>query len=260
MPSYLERYLAGEHEEVWAELTALGPAVRGPDLLTDAEAVARETMTRARRNVELLILRLESIGYEFGLIDRERNEYAYKYPGPHQSPDSGTNQQVLRLEAAVGPLPLSLRAWFETVGSVDLRGDHPGWDYAADNYYGDPLVVWFGPDYFLQAYEDWRVDYAEYGPDDAEPFRFELAPDYYHKANISGGPAYGIAPGSGMDAPFLEEWNHGTFVEYLRICFKWGGFPGFGAEWETAKAHEEALTGEPFASHLAILTEGLSPL
>jgi hypothetical protein len=45
--SYLERYLTGEHEQVWAELVALGAAVRDEPLYSDALAVARETMRRA---------------------------------------------------------------------------------------------------------------------------------------------------------------------------------------------------------------------
>jgi len=36
--SYLERYLAGEHEQVWAELVALGPAVREEPVYSDALA------------------------------------------------------------------------------------------------------------------------------------------------------------------------------------------------------------------------------
>jgi hypothetical protein len=43
---YLDRYLAGEHEDVWAELMSLGAQVRERSLLDDATAVARETMRR----------------------------------------------------------------------------------------------------------------------------------------------------------------------------------------------------------------------
>ncbi len=66
MASYLDRYLSGEHEQVWAELVALGAAVREEPLYSDAWAVACETMRRARYNIELLIPRLEAFGYQFG--------------------------------------------------------------------------------------------------------------------------------------------------------------------------------------------------
>jgi hypothetical protein len=64
--SFLERYERGEHEQVWDELVALGAAVREEPVYTEALAVARETMRRARRNIEMLIPRLAAIGYQFG--------------------------------------------------------------------------------------------------------------------------------------------------------------------------------------------------
>jgi hypothetical protein len=64
--SYFEGHLAGEHEEVWAELVALGEAVRDASVYSDALAVARETMHRVRWNIETLAPRLRAVGYEFG--------------------------------------------------------------------------------------------------------------------------------------------------------------------------------------------------
>jgi hypothetical protein len=62
---WLSRYQSGEHEAVWAEMTALGLSVRQAPYAEHAEAVARETMRRARHNVELIIQRLDRLGYEF---------------------------------------------------------------------------------------------------------------------------------------------------------------------------------------------------
>ncbi|MGZ5874863.1 MAG: hypothetical protein ACXWKP_22405 [Bradyrhizobium sp.] len=59
------RYQAGEHEAVWAEMVALGAAVREPAHFKDAQAVATETMRRARHNFELLIRRLDTLQYRF---------------------------------------------------------------------------------------------------------------------------------------------------------------------------------------------------
>jgi len=55
---YLDRYHNGEYTEVWADLVAFGPAIRADPLYTDAAAVARETMLRAKHNVERLVARL----------------------------------------------------------------------------------------------------------------------------------------------------------------------------------------------------------
>ena len=64
--SRLDRYRAGDREQVWRELTSLGAGVREESVLPDAIAVVRETMRRCRENVEALAERLRSMGYHFG--------------------------------------------------------------------------------------------------------------------------------------------------------------------------------------------------
>jgi len=63
--SFLDRYQTGECEAVWEDLVSLGPGVRHELYVADARAVARETMRRARRNVEMLIGKLEQLNYGF---------------------------------------------------------------------------------------------------------------------------------------------------------------------------------------------------
>jgi hypothetical protein len=61
-----------------------------------------------------------------------------------------------------------------------------------------------------------------------------VAPDYLHKANVTGGMPYGLAvPNPGADGLLLWEPHQTTFVNYLRIAFGIGGMPG----WQ----HEPAL-------------------
>lgn len=72
MPTFLERYLNGECAEVWADLIGLGGKVRRKSVLLDAEAVANETMRRARHNLEILIPRLAAVGYRFAAPALER--------------------------------------------------------------------------------------------------------------------------------------------------------------------------------------------
>lgn len=62
---YLKRYQAGEHSQVWKELVALGDQVRAEPIYSDAQAVAQETMRRARHNIELLVKRLQKLGFKF---------------------------------------------------------------------------------------------------------------------------------------------------------------------------------------------------
>lgn len=51
MPTLLARYLAGEHEAVWAE-PGTGPL---PVARAEAEAIARATLRRVRADIELLV-------------------------------------------------------------------------------------------------------------------------------------------------------------------------------------------------------------
>ena len=56
-----------------------------------------------------------------------------------------------------------------------------------------------------------------------------------------------LFPCKAFDAPLLRERHNITFVNYLRICLKWGGFPGLEID--------NRLRGE----QLTFLTEGLLP-
>lgn len=224
--SYLERYQNGEYMRVWAELLTLGPAIREPSLYDEAQAVARETMTRARHNVALLVERLDALGYHF--VD----------PGQVWSPPDQTRIAALdRFEQQYGPLPLSLRMWYELVGPVNLMGAHPtlssyyGRDWGGSEQLGcltDPLVVAPLPDMPYPFY----IDYADDDDDEVTgpPYSLSLAPDAALKANRSGGgPVEIMLPNRAIDAPLIsEEWDGLPFVSYLRLCFRWGGFPGMG--------------------------------
>ena len=55
-----------------------------------------------------------------------------------------------------------------------------------------------------------------------------IAPDDLHKADTSGGDPYQVAvPDLGADGKLLNERHRLFFVDYLRLCFRFGGFPGY---------------------------------
>jgi len=118
--NYLERYINGEYEHVWSELQALGPAVRKEPHYSLAREVAAETMRRVRRNCEMIVSRLRALGYVFGVYpDGSRGYYTR---GPLVPPSGETRADCASLEEQVGPLPISLVAFWQEVGSVDLVG------------------------------------------------------------------------------------------------------------------------------------------
>lgn len=224
MGALLDRYISGEYETVWAEMLAGIDQDTNPISEAEQWSVAEETMSRARQNIETIIERLNSIGYQFGVYpDGTLPRDGKPFEGPLILPPPDTAEKIRQIEALVGAIPISLKAFWSIVGSVNLVGAFPPWK----NFSLDPLWV-DGPDleYILKTSEEWQENLIEYGAEEVGEYLLALAPDHFHKDRTSGGGPYGISlPNPAADADFEYEWNNTTFVNYLRICFKWGGFP-----------------------------------
>jgi hypothetical protein len=104
--SLVARYLRGECEDVWNDLVLLGDAVLRQPFRSPARTVARETMRRARRNLLTIVDRLTALHYRF------RTQ-------PLRQCTSAERKLLAKMD-----LPLSLRAWYEEVGVLDLSGYH----------------------------------------------------------------------------------------------------------------------------------------
>lgn len=211
--NYLERYQNGEYEQVWKELQSLGADVRNEPYLSQAQAVAAETMRRVRRNCEKIASRLQKMGYVFGTFP-DGTRRSYRVP-PLTPPSARMQADIEELTTEAGPLPLSLTAFWQEVGAVDFVGMHRSWPNGLD-----PLVV----------------DPPE-GPlsdlyDEGEGIFVALAPDDFHKDNVSGGDPYGLElPNLAADFLFMYERHELLFVPYLRLAIlRWGGFPGLDGE------------------------------
>ena len=86
-------------------------------------------------------------------------------------------------------------------------------------------------------------------PDLEDRYILELAPDDCHKAGLSGGGPYYIAiPAPAADGQLYGDQSYGSFVDYLREVFRWGGFPGI------------ARSAVHPTEQLAYLVENLAPL
>jgi len=227
---YYERYLAGEHRQVWLELNALGVGVRADQYAADARAVAYTTMSRVAKNVVTIIERLREIGYEFELESGNQDNVipfgsarrklwtdtvARERVAPLMPPERRLGDMI-RLQQDAGTMPISLRTWFEIAGSVTLLGKHPVLSPDDGTLRPGPLVI--AP--FSQVLRAWDDSPPEIGVQ-GQPFMAELAPRL-------DGQAYSVKlPAPGMDA-VLENEPHGySFVDYLRLALQWGGFPGF---------------------------------
>ena len=240
---FFDRYQAGDHQNVWKELVDLGPGVRDDAHAADALAVAYETMERVAANVDALIDRLAKLDYRFGMTTSpssggmtmmggmtfDLSSLLAKAMGgggrpaaspvhrPRTKPASGIQKTLIDFERKEAMMPLSIRAFFEVVGEVNLIGTHASIAPHSGEVAPDPLVV--------EAFDEGMVEYDE---DDETPVSLMIAPDDLHKANTSGGDPYAIAiPDPRADGLVLNERHALMFVDYLRLCFKFGGFPGY---------------------------------
>ncbi len=173
-----------------------------------------------------------------------RENYRFAFPdGYRRAPDPSVLEWAQELSETKGIyLPLTLTAWICEIGNVNLCGSHPQWEKSGyafegdinDVWYTDSLVFEVDREYILYEHEEWLYRKEEYGEAETGPFRFSIAPDSIHKANVSGGPPYEILADRPQVDTLLINERHGAGVAfYLRNSLDWGGFPGF--EYMTKK-------------------------
>lgn len=247
MSSWYDRYLQGAYQEVYDELLTMQEQVFDEPIYAEALAVAREMMRRVRHNIEVLIPRLQEMDYDFGagFFDEEDSPELVAHimeDAPiFRPPDEKTPHQVARLEQLVGPLPLSLKCWYEEVGSVNLIGLFSDQDNEAferdDGVKWDPLFI-----YSAEIAVQMATLHSESGAWRRDP-TLSLSPDRWFKYSYGGSGAYSVRlPCRAFDAPLLLEEHHSTFVNYLRICLRWGGFPGLASEKRLSPRVRDFLT------------------
>jgi hypothetical protein len=251
MTMYSNRYHLGEREQVWAELVAHGAAIHNEQLAREADAVAREIMTRARQNIATLVERLQALAYQF------------TYPDMVWVPPAANLPEALQtVEHLYGPLPLVLRMWFEMVGQVNLMGAHPHLsryhDLVPPDQQGptsDPLQIEFygvsieeGLDQGAYISTTYDLEDSEVDPDDPNASEllgpgFDFSIDASHKANLSGGGMLRVPLVSNFDAHIYtsDQWTGQYFVPYLRTAFAWGGFPGLRNNPQAAATAKDEL-------------------
>lgn len=215
----LTRYRSGQFEAVWREIRSHSH-IAG-EFRDEVLEVALETMRRVARNADLISERLRVKGWK-ALNGELRPESA-----------SGDAAVFQTIESITGsPVPPSLLAFWRIVGGIDWIWDYKsgelppdlGVDLPMDEM--DPLCV--DPAKVVgYLFEEWEEQRKQPDPDLIDPFDLWLAPDYLHKANISGGAPYGIKlPTFEADPVFAYERHELPFVDYLKLSFQWAGFPG----------------------------------
>lgn len=194
--------------------------------------LARNTIVACRDAVAQLGSQLVAIGYPVCEFIR---------PSP-----AHLKSRIARVEEHTGmPLPKIMREFWQTVGGVSFvelrKYQHVTfWDglgISGPHGFCDGVYVDSCDDDWAEYTIDDFNNYTEDGEDDT--FRFTLAPDGYHKDDISGGPPYALGCESDW-APTLENFcwsgyrrpetaisDPTDFVSYLRTSIlECAGFPG----------------------------------
>lgn len=161
--------------------------------------------------------------------DLKKKGFEFEYPEEaFAEPDKQTEGYLAEFSKHGCPLPAAVAEFYRQIGSVNLIGTFPGW---ADVEYPDPLnVMPLG-----YAIDDFRRSWA-HSSDEQDAlikayggYPFPVAPDYFHKAGVSGGMAYSfLLPCSDPDPQVLYMPWALRFTEYIDFALSQDGFPGRG--------------------------------
>jgi hypothetical protein len=209
----LDRYLQGEGRSVYAEIERMGPDALAKRNLGIVDAVLRETMNRVAYNLSIIYSGLLEEDYCF------QSNIQFDFDYPLLKPFPNVKDLIRKLEKGVrkfGHIPLSLKLFYEIVGSCNFAWDYDGieeipWEGA------DPIQI--GPiTDLLEELKDMEVEDEEPG--------LSVSADYLHKDNISGGPGYAVELTRMPQAAsrFLNEEHETSFINYLRIAMDGCGF------------------------------------
>ena len=241
MSLLLNRYCTEEPAQVWQEAAELwGESDSGSP---DAAKVASEAMSRVARNLRIIVEALAEASYEF------------ESATPIASLSEEDKRLISRFVREIGGIPLTLREFWDQIGSVNLCQNseviHAAKDPQMEWGVLDPLFV-SSPSQVLspifEAIEEeakrgvsqvpfWRKHEEEVSTD--RSFDCWFANDEFHKANFSGGENYHyILPNDGFDFPISgwfgseqgEELTQEWFIEHLRLACQGCGFRGRSSE------------------------------
>ena len=213
----LRRYEAGEFYAVWQEIGSI-PNLEG-HLRDEVLSIAKAAMHRVARNADLLADRLSAAGWK--PLSPDLAELRTR----PSAEDEVVFAQIAKTSG--GPVPPTLLAFWKVVGGINFVWDYEGGESVPDLGVDlpmdemDPLCVDSARG-ITDLFEEWEEQKGH-----SDTFRIDLAPDHWHKANVSGGSPYAVlVPFLGADPIFTDERHALPFLDYLRLAFKWAGFPG----------------------------------
>lgn len=219
-----KRYLNGDTKAVYDDINKLGDKAFNILYKEEIETVLTETFERVAYNLDLIYKELINIGYLF------KTEYKFNFEKPIHPPLENTELLLAQLNDSVKPfgyVPLSLKYFYKIVGGVNFV-----WDYETNGELlwnmADPIQICSLDSITEEVLDEYWQECMTQEVEDGGCAYLDLAADDLHKDNVSGGSPYAIqiTKEPSIDALFMNEANETSFINYLRICFEYCGFPG----------------------------------
>lgn len=187
-------------------------------------------MKQVKTNLEKLEDLLPEIGYVFA--NEQKNIINHN-----------DINELIKVVNIYGIIPKSILKFYEIVGSVDLRGGFTKWKNNKDVPVLDPLLILPVSD--ILDYTKWHIKHNEniFLDENSNPYLW-FSYDELTKDGISGDGGYGIelSSKSSIDGKFSNYGIELNFIDYLRLCFKWAGFPNL--HWFQEELKDDKLFQE----------------
>ncbi len=221
---FYHSYNNDHEQDAYNFIISLGAKAFLPAYRNNIEHLMHDLFTRVQHNLQVIHTHLIEVNYCLN------NGSPHSFDQPFLKSFANTEQMLKSLNKAVEPfgyIPLSLQYFYRYVGGINFA-----WNYEAK-----PDIRWpmadalqiMSLDSLLKTVTDryWAEEMQDY-IEEGLPFGLAISADDLHKDNVSGGPMYAIAitPEPSVDSLLLYESHNLLFIDYLRLCFKYAGFPG----------------------------------
>ena len=214
----VERYTQLAERVVWNEMIAQENVAMNRDDLAEIQQVMTIMIHRVKFNLQYIYQALQQYGFEFSDFAEHP-----KQTQPLIFEPNDITQPLFTLEAKYteyGFFPLTILEFYKHIRQVDFRGFFPNRKCQA---FLDAFMM--VPIHQLIEQDGYHDDYGVY-----------LSPEAGFKENVSSNGLYGIELTTNQqidsrflgffDDPAVEKQEEILFIDYLRLCFKWAGFPG----------------------------------
>lgn len=214
---FIQYAKGGQEEIVWEKIIQLDELALSEPYWSDVSQVMDECMKRVLQNFVMLKQELEENGYIFENIGELNLNYYIVKPNKEQF-DFSSLQNLMEEEA--GFIPFSLLFFYNKIDGVDFRGNFKNWD---NPFFLDAIVIYSIDEFFKinDGATSFRVD-------GKLRYRVLFSPDEFSKEDVSGDIGYGLelSRTPSIDNNVIGFGRTLSFIEYLRLCFKWAGLAG----------------------------------